>query len=78
MKVVTVYSDGTPSGTRVVDEDGNTISNIFEAEVWLDAKDVPRLTIHMHPVSLNIKNAIIKGAEFHCPGCSKVHSHECK
>lgn len=73
---VKIESDGTPSGTYVVNHDGVAIENITSVTTYMDSNSVASATIEIILPVVTVE-AEVEQIEFTCPCCDKVFTHYC-
>lgn len=76
MKKITVHSDGTGSGTVVLDEDGRQIADVSNIVLDIAAGDIARATLEVVTPMSNV-NASVEHVVFVCPLCGDSNDHHC-
>ena len=77
MKRVTVHSDGTGTGTIILDEDGKEITGVAGVDIFIAANEPNTATLTIHLTQTNV-TADVKTVEGVCPCCNKRLEHKCE
>ena len=77
MKKVTVHSDGTGTGTIILDEDGKEITGVAGVDIFIAANEMNTATLTIHLTQTNV-TADVKTVEGVCPCCNKRLEHKCE
>ena len=73
-KKLTVHGDGV--GAVFVDEDGNTIDNIFSATIRMTANEPTTMDLEVIMPRTQVTGSVDE-VTFCCPVCEEFFSHNC-
>lgn len=63
IKYMSVISDGTPAGTKILTSDGEELNNVTKAVIILEGGQVPKLVIETVLPKMNIELPMIVQGE---------------
>lgn len=75
-KKLTVYSEGFGSDVKVIDENGDVITGIQSATIYMAAGEYNKIELVVQAVATNIQ-ASVHECQLTCPLCGTVEDHTC-
>ena len=77
MHTISIFSDGTPAGTKIITEAGEEIAHVIGVDVHMAANEFAEVVLNIRMPAAQITNGTVTEIVFECPVCGHGLEHKC-